>query len=141
MISRFNLEKAVFKLPQNLTSKLKLNGFLVFGRAVSRCSWRRSHNCLGLVSWTFYLFRLMFQIYLSQGLQAHLFYACLTVRRWFSVESSSVIHGTHWCVQWHQMTLNYLLCCLIDVQCNVLILFSLIRQYIYYCMNNPTGTL
>ena len=31
--------------------------------------------------------------------------------------------------------------CLVDVQCNAPILFSLIHQYIYHCMNNPTGTL
>ena len=140
MIFRLNLEKAVFKLTQNLTSKLQFNGFLFSGRVVSSCLWWRSHHCLCFVLSTFYLFRLMFLVYLSQGLHVPFFYTCLTLRRLFSGESSWIVHGTLWCVQWRGMTLSYLLCCLVDVQCNVSIICSLFRQYICHCMNNPTGT-
>ena len=69
------------------------------------------------------------------------FYTCLTLWRLFSSESSWIVHGTLWCVQWCRMTPSYLLCCLVDVQCNVSIPFSLIPQYICHCMNNPSGTL
>ena len=138
MIFRFNLEKAFFKLTQNLTSKLQFAGFLFSGRVVSSCLWWRSHRCLGLELWTFYLFRLMFLVYLSQGLHAPSFYTCLTLRRLFSGESSWIVHGTLWCVKWHRMTPSYLLCCLVDVECNVTILFSLIHQYIYHWINTST---
>ena len=67
MIFRFNLEKAVFKLTQNLTSRLQFHDFLFSGGVVSSCSWWRSHYCLCLVPLTFYLFRLMFLVYISQG--------------------------------------------------------------------------
>ena len=39
------------------------------------------------------------------------------------------------------MTHNYLLCCLVDVRCNLSILFSFIGQYIYHCMSNWIGAL
>ena len=141
MIFWLNLEKAVFKLSQNLTSKLQFNGFLFSGRVISTCLWWRSHHFLCLVLWTFYLLCLMFLVYLSEGLHLTFFYTCFILRRLFSGESSWIVHGTLWCVQWRRMTPSYLLCCLVDVQCNVSILFSLIRQYICHCMNNPTGTL
>ena len=141
MIFRFNLEKAVFKLTQNLTSKLQFNGFLFPGRVVSSCFWWRSYHCLCLVLWAFYLFRLMFSVYSSQGLHVPFFYTCLTLRWLFSGASSWIVHGTLWCVQLRRMAPSYLLCCLVDVQCNVSIPFSLIHQYICHRMNNPTGTL
>ena len=109
MIFRLNLEKAVFKLSQNLTSKLQFNGFLFSGRMVFSCSWWRSHHCLWLLLWTFNLFRLMFLVYLSQGLHVPSFYTCLTLRRLFSDESTWIVHGTLWCVQWRRMTPSYLL--------------------------------
>ena len=141
MIFRLNLEKAFFKLTQNLSSKLQFNGFLFSGRAVSSCSWWRSYHCLCLVIWKFYLFQLMFLFYLSEGLHVPFFYTCLTLRRLILSESNWIAHGTLWCIQWRQMTPSYLLCCLVGVQCNVSILFSLIRQYICHYMNNLTGTL
>ena len=51
------------------------------------------------------------------------FYTCLTLWRLFSSESSWIVHGTLWCVQWCRMTPSYLLCCLVDVQFNVSIPF------------------
>ena len=68
MIFELNLEKAFFKLMQNLTSKLQFNGFLFSGRVVSSCSWWHSHHCPCLVLWTVYLFCLMLLVYLSQRL-------------------------------------------------------------------------
>ena len=135
------ITKVVFKLTQNVTPKLQFNGFLFSGRVVSSCLWWRSHHCLCLVLWTLYLFRLMLLVYLSQGLHAPPFYTCLTLLRLFSGEFSWIVHGILWCVQWLQMTPSYLLCCLVDVQCNTSILFTLIHQYIYHCMHDPTGTL
>ena len=38
-IFQLNLDKAVFKLMQNLTSKLQLNGSLFSGKVVVSCSW------------------------------------------------------------------------------------------------------
>ena len=57
------ITKVVFKLTQNVTPKLQFNGFLFSGRVVSSCLRWRSHHCLCLVLWTFYLFR--FYIFLS----------------------------------------------------------------------------
>ena len=112
-------------------SKLQFNGFLF--------SWWLCNHCLCLVLWRFYLFPVMFLVYLSQGLHVPFFYTYLTLWRFFWGESSWIVHGTC-CVQWCQMTPSYLLCYLVDVQCNVPILFSLICRYICYCMINPTGT-
>ena len=141
MIFQLNLEKAVFKLMQNLTSKLQFNGFLFSERVLSTCSWQHSHHCLCLVLWMLYLVCLMFSVNLSQGLYTPFFYICLTLRLLFLGESSWIVHSTLWYVQWCQMTPSYLLCCLVGVQCIMSILFSLIHQYIYHCMNNPTSTL
>ena len=141
MIFRINLEKAVYKLTQNLTSKLQFNGFLFSGKVASSCSWWRSHHCLCLVLSAFYLFSSIFLVYLSQGLHAPFFYICLALRQLFSGESSWIVHHTLWCIQWSRMTPSYFLCCFVNVQCNVSMLFSLIRRYIYHRMNNPTGTL
>ena len=49
VISWLHLEKAVFKLMQNLTSKLKFNDFLFSGTVISSCLWIRIHHCLCLV--------------------------------------------------------------------------------------------
>ena len=126
---------------QNLTSKLQFNGFLFSGKVVSSCSWWHSHHFLCCVLWMSYLFRLMFLFYSSQELHAPFFCTCLTVRRLFSGESSWIVLGTLWCVQWRQMTPSYLLSFYANVHWNVSILFSLIGQYIYHYINNPTGRL
>ena len=39
MICRLNLEKSVFKLMQNLTSRLQCNGFVSSRKVFSSCSW------------------------------------------------------------------------------------------------------
>ena len=78
-----------------------------------------------LVLWTFYLFHLMFLVYLSQRLLAPFFNTCLTLWQLFLGEFSWIVHGILWCVQWHWMTPSYLSCCLVDVQCNMSILFDL----------------
>ena len=136
MIFQLNLQKAVFKLMQSLTSKLQLNGFLFSRKVNSSCSWWRSDRCLCLALRTFYLFRLMYSVYLSQGL-----YPFLTLLQLVSGASSWIVHGTLWCIQLRQITPSYRLCCLADVQYNVPTLVPLIHRYIYHCMNNPTGTL
>ena len=122
MILGLNLEKIIFKLMQNITSELQFNGFLFSGRVVSRFLWWHSHHCLCLVLWMFYLFCLMVYAYLSQGLRAAFFYTGLTLWR-FLLGKLAELSMALWCVQWHQMTPSYLLCCLVDVQCNVSILF------------------
>ena len=71
---------------QNLTSKLQFHGFLFSRKVVSTCSWWQSHHCICLVFSTFYLFRLMSLVHLSQGLHATFFYTCLPLRRLFSDE-------------------------------------------------------
>ena len=134
MIFWLNLEKAVFKLAQNLTPKLQFNGLLF-----SSCLWWYSHHYLCLVLWTFYLFRLMFLVYLKGFTYLsfiHVWYYgdCSPVN---PVELSMALFG----LQWRRMTPSYLLCCLVNVQCNVSIFFSLIRQCICHCISNPTGTL
>ena len=80
---------------QNWTSKLQLNGFLFSREVVSSCLW-----CPWLLLSTSYLFRLMFWVYLSQGLHVPFFCACLILRRLLLGESSRIIHGILWCVQW-----------------------------------------
>ena len=130
MIFRLNLEKAVFKLAQNLTSKLQFNGLLF-----SSCLWWHSHHYLCLILWTFYLFRLMFLVYLKGFTYLsfiHVWYYgdCSRVT---TVDLSMALFGVFSGAAWLPVTF--------DVQCNVSILFSLIRQYICHCMNNPTGTL
>ena len=129
------LRESRFQTNAKSNVKIKFTGLLFSERVVSRCLWWRSHRCLGLELWTFYLFRLMFLVYLSQGLHAPSFYTCLTLRRLFSGESSWIVDGTLWCVKWRRMTRSYLLCCLVGVECNVTILFSLIHQYIYHWIN------
>ena len=125
MIFRLHLEKAIFKLTQYLTSKLQFNYFLFSRRVISSCSWWHSNYCLCLALWTLYLFRLMFLVYLSQGLHAAFFYTCVALLRLFLHESSWIVHSALWCVSWRRMTPSYPLCCLVGVQCNVSILFSL----------------
>ena len=71
MIFWLHLEKAVFKLKQNL--KLQFNGFLFSGSSF-QLFVLTYHHCLCLVLWTFYLFRLMCLVYLSKGLHAPFFY-------------------------------------------------------------------
>ena len=112
MICRPNLEKSIFKLMQNLTSKLHCNGFLSSRIVFSSCSWWHSHHCLFSVLWTFYPFRSIFFVYLSPGLYAPFFCTYLTLRRLFSGESSWIFHGTLWCVLLGRMTPSYLLRCL-----------------------------
>lgn len=141
MIFRLNLVKADFKLMQNSTSKLQCNDFLISRSVVSSCSWWLSHHCLRLVLWTFYLVRLTFLVYLSQGIRATYFFTCLASLQLFSGEPSWIVHDTIRCVQWYQMIPSYLLYCLTEVQFSLSILFSLISQYIYHCTNDPNGTL
>ena len=67
----------------------------------------------------------MFLVHLSQGLHIHFFCTCLALQQSFSDESCWIDIGTLWCIQWRRITPSYHLCCLADVQCNVLILFFL----------------
>ena len=89
-----NLEKAVFKLMQSLTSKLQFNVFTFSGKAFSDCLRYRNHHPLYSALWRFYLFRLIFLVNLSQGRHAPSFCACLVLRRLFLRESSWTVHGT-----------------------------------------------
>ena len=107
MICRLNLEKSVFKLMQNLTSKLHCSGFLSSRKVFSSCSWWHSHHYLFSVLWTFYPFRSIFLVYLSQGLYAPFFCTYLTLRQLFSGKSSWIFHGTLWCVLLGRMTPSY----------------------------------
>ena len=67
---------------------------------------------------------------------------CLVLQWLFLGNFSWIVHDIFWCVQWRWITPSYLSsCCLADVPCNVSKFFSLIRQYIHYCMNSPSGTL
>ena len=140
MIFWQNLEDVVLKLMQNLASKLQFNGFLFCGKVFSSCSWWRSHQCLYSVFWMFYLFYLMFLNHLYKGLHISFLCTCLALWQSFSNDCSwiamavfDVFSGAGW--------LSYHLSCVADVQCNVLILFILIRQYIFHCINNPTAIL
>ena len=94
MIFLLNLEKAVFKLTQNLTLKLLFNAFQFSGKAVSSCAWRHSHHCVCSVLWMFYLLCLMFLVYLSQWLHSPFFGVCLELRRLFLGEYCWIVHAT-----------------------------------------------
>ena len=65
----------------------------------------------------------MFLVYLSQRLHAPFFYTCLIVQWLFLGKSSWIAHGTLWCIQWREVTPSYLLCWVVDIECNVSILF------------------
>ena len=69
---------------------------------------------------------LMFLVHSSQGLHIHFFCTCLALQQSLSDESCWIDIGTLWCIQWRRITPSYHLCCLADVQCNVLILFFFI---------------
>ena len=118
MIFLLNLEKSVFKLMQNLMSKLQFNGFLFSGKVVSSCSWWRSHHCPCLLLWTPYLFCLIFSVYLSQGLHAPFICLCLALLWLFLDESSRIVLDTLWCVQWsNDSQLPFILSCWCLIQC------------------------
>ena len=124
MILWLNLQKAVFKQIEILTSKLHftsfslslistVNVFLVLFNAFSLLISRASYT------FPLYTFEIM---------------AIVLRLIW-------IVEGTFWCVQWRPLTFSYRLCCLVDAQCNTSILCSLIWQYIYHWRNNQTATL
>ena len=111
-----NIEKAVFKLTQNLTSKLQFNGFLFSGRMLSSCLWWLSHHCLCLVLRTFYLIRLMFLVYSSQGLHVPFFYTYLKLRRLFSGKLNCPWHSLVCLVALNDSQLPFMLSCWCSMQ-------------------------
>ena len=74
MIFRLNLEIAVFKPMQNLTSKLQFNDFLFSGRVVSTCLWWRSHHSTCLVLGKFYVSFNIFSLFISRASRTFLLY-------------------------------------------------------------------
>ena len=131
MIFWLNLEKVVFKLMQNLASKLQFNGFLFCGKVVSSWSWWRSHQCLYSVLWMFYLFSVFnpFILRASHTFLLHMFGIMAIVLEWFQLNCpwQSLVYSAG------PDKPSYHLSCVADVQ--------LIRQYIFHCMNNPTAML
>ena len=91
---------------------------------VSICSWWRSHYCLYLALWTFYLFLLMFLVCLYQEPHVIFFYTCLTLQRLFLGESSWIVHGTLSCfsgARWLPVTFYA-----------VLLIFNAMCQYFFF---------
>ena len=123
-----NLWESRFQCNANLTSNLQFSVFLFSGTFVSSCLWWRSHHFLCSLLWKFNLFHLTFLVYLSKRLHAPFFCTCLALH-WLLLSKSS------WNSPWHALVCSVVpnncqlaLCYLVDVQCNMTVLFSFIRK-------------
>ena len=134
MIFRLNLEKAVFKLTLNLTSKLQFNGFLFSWRVVSSCSRLRSNNCLCLVFWMFICFVYIFSLLISRASRTFLlnmFNITAIVLGW--IQLNCPWHSLVWSVAQDDSQLPFMLSCWCSMQCiNV---FFLLIANIYIIHN------